>query len=357
MDFEYLHLFVHNAAVWRDWFVKTLDFAAIAAPTWQAFGELAVQRDRILILLSSPGSGRREVSHFLHHYAEGVGDVALRVRDLDAIAARLQRLGVPLTAPISTEVTAAGPLRWCRISGWGSLTHTLIERPADPPRSPVWTPPRPIALPWLAIDHAVLNVPEGELLAAATWYEKCLGFQPEQQFVIQTPRSGLRSLVLKHPDGDATLPINEPTSDNSQVQEFITQHRGAGIQHAALKTADLVTTIAELRRRQVQFLSVPASYYQQLPNRAGFWRAAGDWAAIAQQQILVDWPADSPQSRLLQTFTQPLFERPTFFWEFIERQSAPTPTGQRPADGFGEGNFQALFEAIEREQQSRGSLG
>jgi 4-hydroxyphenylpyruvate dioxygenase len=356
MDFEYLHLFVNNAQAWRDWFVKTLDFCALTDRIWQEFGEFAVQHDRILILLSSASSGRSEVRQFLQRYSEGVGDVAFRVRDLDAIATRLQRLGAQFIQPVRSRVTAAGPLRWCRIRGWGSLSHTLIERAPRPVGTATVEASSP-PLSWLTIDHAVLNVPAGELTAAATWYENCLGFAPAQQFVIETPRSGLRSVVLKHPDGDATLPINEPTSDNSQVQEFITQHRGAGIQHTALKTANLIQTIATLRRRGLAFLSVPASYYSQLKQRQGFWPEAGDWSAIAQQQILVDWPADSPHSRLLQTFTQPLFERPTFFWEFIERQSAPTPTGQRPADGFGEGNFQALFEAIEREQAVRGSLG
>lgn len=356
MNFEYLHLFVNNAEVWRDWFVNTLDFCPIPDQILQEFGDFAVQHDRILILLSSAQSGRSEVRQFLQRYSEGVGDVAFRVRDLDAIAARLHSIGERLSQPIRSLKTAAGQLRWCRIQGWGSLSHTLIERTI--PLSNVAPPPHPPqqALQWLNIDHTVLNVPAGELDAAATWYEKCLGFIPEQKFVIETPRSGLRSLVLKHPDGDATLPINEPTSNNSQVQEFITQHRGAGVQHAALKTADLVQTVAHLRRRQLAFLSVPSSYYVQLKGRPGFWRDAGDWEAIAQQQILVDWPPEEPQTRLLQTFTQPLFERPTFFWEFIERQTYRAPTGVQQADGFGEGNFQALFEAIEREQQLRGSL-
>lgn len=354
MDFEYLHLFVKNAEIWQDWFVKTLNFWPISDHILQEFGDLAVQHDRILILLSSAESGRAEVPPFLQRYSEGVGDVAFRVRDLDAIATRLQSLGQRLAQPIRSLKTAAGQLRWCRVKGWGSLSHTLIERSGPLLAQTPGRSSRPPA--WLNIDHAVLNVPVGDLTAAATWYEQHLGFLPEQKFVIETPRSGLRSVVLKHPDGDATLPINEPTSDNSQVQEFLTQHRGAGIQHAALKTANLVQTIAKLRQQGLHFLSVPHSYYAQLRERQGFWRSAGDWEAIAQQQILVDWPPAEPHTRLLQTFTQPLFDRPTFFWEFIERQVRQTPSGLKQADGFGEGNFQALFEAIEREQQLRGSL-
>ncbi|MGF1457785.1 MAG: 4-hydroxyphenylpyruvate dioxygenase [Leptolyngbyaceae cyanobacterium] len=357
MNFEYLHLFVNNARAWRDWLVNTLDFWPIAHPLIQEWGDFAVQHEHILVLLSSPHPGRPEVQHFLQRYSEGVGDLAFRVKDLDALVAHIHQVGERLQQPIQSLQTAVGNLRWCRVRGWGGLSHTLIEYPT--PIHERLVSPRPIvdkAIAWLNIDHAVLNVAEGELTAAAAWYERCLEFSPRQQFVIETPRSGLRSIVLQHPQGDATLPINEPTSQNSQIQEFITQHRGAGIQHVALRTPDLIQTVARLRQQGLTFLSVPDSYYAQLPNRSGFWRQAGDWTAIAQQQILVDWPADSPHTRLLQTFTQPLFDRPTFFWEFIERQYQQTATGMQQAEGFGEGNFQALFEAIEREQQLRGSL-
>lgn len=358
MNFEYLHLFVKNAASWRDWFIQKLDFWPISGEAIQQLGEFAVRHHHILILISSERSSRPEVGQFLQRYSEGVGDVAFRVQNLDAVVADFKSIGGFVTKPIQLLQTAKGNLRWCQVKGWGSLVHTLIES-AEAKISALGDSPTPAAmsnLPWLAIDHAVLNVSPGELAQAVTWYEY-LGFEPQQQFVIETPRSGLRSIVLKHPDGEATLPINEPTSDNSQVQEFIDAHRGAGVQHVALKTRNLVQTIAQLRTRGLSFLSVPDAYYQQLRSRAGFWNDAGDWSAIAEQQILVDWPPEEPHTRLLQTFTQPLFDKPTFFWEFIERQSCQTPAGLKTAEGFGEGNFQALFEAIEREQQLRGSLG
>ena len=358
MNFEYLHLFLKNAAVWRDWFIEKLDFWPIAGEGLHSLGEFAIQYGPIVILLSSEGSGRPEVHKFLQTYAEGIGDVAFRVPNLDAIVARVRALGGKISEPIHALPTGTGSLRWCRIRGWGSVSHTLIESPLTLAASlshPSQAAPS-AALPWLSIDHAVLNVPTGELEDAVNWYTTYLGFTQQQQFLIETPRSGLRSTVLRHPNGNATLPINEPTSPNSQIQEFIDQHQGAGIQHVALKTQNLVQTIAVLRQRGLSFLSVPDIYYQQLQSRPGFWQEAGDWEAITQQQILVDWPAADAQTRLLQTFTQPLFDQPTFFWEFIERQSRMTPAGMRRADGFGEGNFQALFEAIEREQQLRGSL-
>lgn len=349
MDIEYLHLYVRNTATWGDWFVKTLNFQPVS-PQWLGYpGEMAVQSADILVLLSSHQSSDPGVGQFLNRHAEGVGDVAFRVHNLDATVAQIQAGGGYLSHPVQTQDSGIGPFRWCRMQGWGSLRHTLIERQAS-----VSQPPQ--GIPWLSIDHAVLNVPVGQLAPAITWYERQLGFVKQQQFTIATAQSGLRSFVLKHPQGSATLPINEPTSANSQIQEFLDLHQGAGIQHVALRTADLVATIACLRQRGLSFLPVPSTYYQQLRYRPGFWHDAGDWDAIAQQQILVDWPPDDPQTRLLQTFTNPLFERPTFFWELIERQVKTTQGGVKQAEGFGAGNFQALFEAIEREQQQRGSL-
>lgn len=356
MNFEYLHLFVNNPARWRDWFIEKLNFWPISNDGVRYFSEYAVRHEHILILLSSEHSDRPDVQSFLQTYSEGIGDVAWRVRNVEAVADRLRNLGQPLLQPVQVLPTTTGEVRWCRVAGWGSLTHTLIEATPTGQSPLVPTAPSLSGLPWISIDHAVLNVPTGELTQAAQWYERSLGFSPQQRFVIETPRSGLRSIVLKHPEGDATLPINEPTSPNSQIQEFIDTHRGPGIQHVALKTRNLIQTIASLRHRGLSFLSVPQSYYQQLQSRTGFWHDAADWEAIADQQILVDWPADEPRTRLLQTFTQPLFGQPTFFWEFIERQSLVTQAGLRRADGFGEGNFQALFEAIEREQELRGSL-
>lgn len=391
MDIAYLHLYVKDALSWRDWFVEKLSFWPVDIELRGHWGELAVQSAQILLLISSQRTGKPEVEAFLRDYAEGVADVAFWVRDLSAIAARVERAGGQLTCPIQQQGTAAAALRWCRIQGWGSVSHTLIQRRDLPQNSlgrelsrpelsgaellgselpgPIGSAvdsqgqgERPIneyqgsGLPWLGIDHAVLNVSSGQLLQAVNWYEVHLGFIRQQQFAISTASSGLRSFVLKHPEGNATIPINEPTSQNSQIQEFLDWHRGAGVQHVALQTKELVKTVATLRQREVAFLPVPPTYYQQLRERPGFWDEAGDWEAIAQQQILVDWPREDPQTRLLQTFTHPLFEQPTFFLELIERQSRATAIGIKRAEGFGEGNFQALFEAIEREQEQRGAL-
>lgn len=196
------------------------------------------------------------------------------------------------------------------------------------------------------IDHAVLNVSENQLQTAVNWYQTVFGFQTQRYFDIQTHRSGLRSKVLVHPQGRVKFPINEPTSVNSQIQEFLDHNHGSGIQHIALETVNIVDTITQLRARGLSLLDIPPSYYSPLREKFESRFPHLDWLAIEQQNILVDIEGGAESGILLQTFTQPIFKQPTFFWEIIERR--------QQAQGFGQRNFLALFEAIEREQQKRG---
>jgi 4-hydroxyphenylpyruvate dioxygenase len=213
-------------------------------------------------------------------------------------------------------------------------------------------------LSWMiGIDHAVLNVEAGDLPRAIAQYTQAFGFRAQQKFDIHTPRSALTSQVLSHPQGSAQFPINEPASATSQIQEFLDHNRGPGIQHIALQTGSILTTVTQLRQQGLACLQVPFAYYEQLRTRPGYALTTEQWRAIAQQQVLVDWQLDaSPPALLLQIFTQPIFAEPTFFFEIIERQQVTVDHQTRIAEGFGEGNFRALFEAIEREQIKRGSL-
>jgi 4-hydroxyphenylpyruvate dioxygenase len=232
--------------------------------------------------------------------------------------------------------------------GWGELRHSLVPmaEPDDPGETGGIQ----------AIDHVVLNVAKGELGAAIAFYEKAFGFERQQSFVIRTDRSALCSQVLVHPQGNVQLPINEPATAGSQIQEFLDLNRGAGIQHLALRTAGIVEAIARFRQRGLAFLTVPDCYYEALRQRPGFALAAAEWEAIARQEILVDWQTDCSDALLLQAFTQPIFAQPTFFFELIERRTYWTGEAYDVAAGFGAANFQALFEAMEREQMKRGSL-
>jgi len=362
MDFNHIHLYVRDLDAAQRYFANIWGGATSA---WAAAGGAArrlVWLGTVPMVLSAPtGEGTAEAAYLAAH-PDGVADVGFRVGQLDRVVARLLAAGGHLCQPVQQDRWG---LRWCQVKGWGNLRHTLIETAGEiaseprvhlPEFGPAVPGTSPLVAPFQAIDHTVLNLPQGELAAACQHYQQQFGFQPRQGFEIHTPHSGLRSQVMAHPSGSAQLPINEPTTANSQVAEFLQWNRGAGIQHVALRTAHIVDTITHLRQRGAAFLQVPATYYQALGQRLGGHLPPHSLSALAQQEILMDWEPNCPRASLLQTFSQPLFGIPTLFFEIIQRQPVAMETGQRLAAGFGEGNFQALFEAIEREQQQRGSL-
>lgn len=366
MNICYLQFYVQDAVYWRDWFIEKLFFQAVADTAKDDQHTIVLIQGRVTLVLSSPLYTSSVVAHYLRHHPPGLVNVAFEVTNLDASLAQAIAADMPVLAPTQVERYPEGQLRWCQVQGWGKIRHTLVERhglaPLVPNTGHNWQCPTEQTqltlenVCFLGVDHAVINVDKGDLQQAIAWYEKGLGFQRQQSFTINTQYSGLNSQVLRHPHGTAQLPINEPTSPNSQIQEFLDYNRGAGVQHVALATDNIVMTLKTLRSRQLAFLSVPQTYYEQLPQRAGFKTQSINWPGIAAQEILVDWPQDTPQAILLQTFTQPIFNEPTFFFEIIERRQYRVNEQTYIARGFGEGNFQALFEAIEREQQKRGNL-
>ncbi|MBD2627077.1 4-hydroxyphenylpyruvate dioxygenase [Trichormus variabilis] len=356
LQIDHVHFYVEDAQWWRDWFVKHLGFQSVVSsifPTLVNRGKSfhtcteVVKNGNVYFLLSSPLLPTSPVAEFLRHHPPGVADVAFLVTDVETVTARASAKGAKVLQPVQNEVS----FKFAKIAAWGGLTHTLMERQdvkaEDGERNlpPIPNPQSPNV--FTAIDHVVLNVEVGNLQAAVSWYENILDFQPQQSFKIQTNRSALSSQVMISPNGGVQLPINEPASPNSQIQEFLDVNRGAGIQHIALRTPNLVSAIARFRAAGVSFLSVPQTYYSQLQERLEVPLSPSELQAIAQQEILVDCQQDAPLGALLlQIFTQPIFSEPTFFFEFIERRSQ--------AQGFGEGNFRALFEAIESEQIKRG---
>ncbi|WP_392534092.1 4-hydroxyphenylpyruvate dioxygenase [Nostoc sp. C117] len=382
MKIDHVHFYVEDAKVWRDWFVYHLGFEPVAdrLSSFHTCTEVVKSGD-VCFFLSSPLLPTSPVAEFLRQYPPGVADVAFAVEDVEAAIALAQKHGATVLQPIQEKNLGTASLKWSKIAAWGGLTHTLIEREVggdgearrgdalkeEAKRQTVGCTGDEFSTCSLltascvttsslitAIDHIVLNVAIGELESAVTWYEKILNFQPQQVFKIKTDRSALHSQVMVSRNGKVQLPINEPASSNSQIQEFLDVNRGPGIQHIALRTPNLVSAIAKFRANGLSLLSVPQSYYTQLQQRPGLPLSVLELEAIAQQEILVDWkeytPVEGghPAPLLLQIFTQPIFEQPTFFFEFIERRFQ--------AQGFGEGNFRALFEAIESEQIKRGTL-
>lgn len=361
MKIEYVHFYVENSEQWCNWFVQVMQFQVVAAGADEQTQTYVVQNGTVKFLVSSPRCLESPVAHYLRHHPPGVADVAFGVEQLAPLLERAKDGGTKIIQPLTQQSFRAGTLRWSQIQCPAGLQHTLIERQGLTPITPflqataTTLEPTP-RLCYGGIDHTVLNVAAGDLAAVVNWYETVLGFEQRQNFAIQTDRSGLYSQVLVHPASGIQFPINEPICANSQVQEFLDVNGGAGIQHLALSTPGITDAIASLKAAGLKFLNVPSTYYDQLQQEFPHIRHRHlEWEAIIQQQILVDLqPSLSPQSPfpfplLLQIFTQPIFGQPTFFFEFIERRFS--------AQGFGEGNFRALFEAIEREQMKRGSLG
>ncbi|MGP1385212.1 MAG: 4-hydroxyphenylpyruvate dioxygenase [Thainema sp.] len=362
MDIDHVHFYVKEAEAARYQLVHMLGCRSIATQTTATCHTELFQQNNIAISLSAPLQSQGVVADYLRRHPAGIAEVGLRVRNLDRVVATAIAAGAELITPIQVQTEEQGQLKWAKIRGWGDLVHLLVERQGQTPLMPGFPLATQASAPKLAtlsggellrIDHAVLNIAQGELHRAVDWYESVLGFQRQREFAIQTPRSGLRSQVLNHPEGSAQIPINEPTSATSQIQEFLDENRGSGIQHVALETNNIVATVEQLRKRGLKFLTVPAAYYQQVEHRVDRALQRVDWSAIAQQEILVDQSEETPEAMLLQIFTQPIFAEPTFFFEIIQRQTVDLAGQQQQAVGFGEGNFQALFEAIEREQQVR----
>ncbi|MDX2100157.1 MAG: 4-hydroxyphenylpyruvate dioxygenase [Leptolyngbyaceae cyanobacterium bins.59] len=373
MKIDHVHFYVEDAVGTRDWFREKLGFQALfGGLNHHTRLEVVCQGD-IIFVLSSPLTAYSPVAQFLAKHPPGVVDVALAVDNLADLVDHATKLAPTLITPLQWDHQAEGNLAWSCLSAWGSLRHTLIERTGETSLlPPTYTPgmrltPNPSALGTqersldvssflTRLDHVVLNVEAGQLKAATQWYQEILGFRPGQTFDIQTAWSGLHSQVMEYPGSSVQIPINEPTSPTSQIQEFLNLNGGPGVQHIALQTPDLVKTVNLLRQWGVCLLSVPMTYYTELRKRPGFPLSEEKQQAIAAQQILVDWQPESYPAVLFQTFTQPIFREPTFFFELIERQAIALDQQVKQANGFGEGNFRALFEAIEREQRQRGTL-
>ncbi|MBZ8180441.1 4-hydroxyphenylpyruvate dioxygenase [Oscillatoria salina] len=373
MKIGYIHFYVENASLWRWWFVRKMGFQSVASGKNRHTQTEVVQNGAVKFVLSSPLTQDSPVAEYLQQHPPGIADLAFVVENLERAIAKAIASGAKLLQPIQQRQFPQGSIKSSQILSIAGLRHTLTEcdrqlgtgewelgtgKMSTPDSQSTCFDYRVHSREsdrsyFTGIDHVVLNVAKGKLTETVDWYQRVFGFEPEQTFQIETDRSGLYSQVLIHPASGVKLPVNEPVSPNSQIQEFLDVNRGAGIQHIALQTPQIVKVTAKLRQAGVAFLEVPNSYYTELQQRHPELNLVADeWEAIAEQQILLDCQELGERHQrsplLLQIFTQPIFPQPTFFFELIERRSQ--------AKGFGEGNFRALFEAIEREQIKRGSL-
>jgi 4-hydroxyphenylpyruvate dioxygenase len=309
-------------------------------------------QNKIRLLLTSPLGPDGPIAEHVRKHGDGVRDIALWVDDArDAYTKAVERGAKSVQEPTATK-DEHGEVVVAAIGIYGDTIHSIVERrnykglfmPGFAPRKPHYQP-KDAGLQY--VDHCVGNVELGQMNVWVGFYEKVMGFKNLISFDdedISTEYSSLMSKVMSNGNEKIKFPINEPASGKkkSQIEEYLDFYRGPGVQHLALATNDIIHTVTTLRDCGVEFLSVPTSYYRELQGRVGKIDEPVD--VLEQLGILVD---RDPDGYLLQIFSKPVQDRPTLFYEIIQRKGARS---------FGKGNFKALFEAIEREQGLRGNL-
>jgi len=311
-----------------------------------------LEQGHIRLVVSAPYHPDSEMAaHHLMH-GDGVKVIAMRVDDVESAYRETTMRGAVGAQPPMEFKDEHGAFRTSAIHIYGDTLIKFVDRDDyTGPFAPGYRPPRsefkvePAGL--LEIDHIVGNVQLGKMNYWVNFFHRVMGFRQLIHFDdkdISTEYSALMSKVMQNGDGRVKFPINEPAEGRkkSQIEEYLDYYYGPGVQHIALRTDDIVTSVRQLRDSGVEFLRVPHSYYEMLPDRVGSINEPVE--ALEDLGILAD---RDDEGYLLQIFTKPMQDRPTVFFEVIERH------GSR---GFGKGNFKALFEAIEREQALRGNL-
>jgi 4-hydroxyphenylpyruvate dioxygenase len=311
-----------------------------------------LEQGKVRIVLTTPLTKESQLNEHLAIHGDGVRSVALEVKDVEAAYRETTKRGaIGVTEP--REITDEnGTFRVAVIKTYGDTVHTFIDRSAYKGFAPGFksiTTPDTIARPSgiAAVDHIVGNVGWNQMNQWVEWYENVMGFHLFVSFDdkdISTEYSALMSKVVASGSEKIKFPINEPAQGKkkSQIEEYIEWYNGPGVQHIALATADILKTVKQLQAQGMEFLRVPNSYYDELEARVGKIKEPID--ELRDLGILVDHDEDG---YMLQIFSKPVEDRPTLFFEIIQR---------RGARSFGKGNFKALFESIELEQAKRGNL-
>ncbi len=311
-----------------------------------------VQQGKIRFVFTTPLRPDGPIAEHLRVHGDGVREIALWVDDADAAYVETTARGaIGVRAPEILR-DENGEVKMSAIAAYGDTLHGFVERknycgPFLPGFAAIAEDPvsRPVGLKY--VDHMVGNVGWGEMNRWVDFYRKVMGFDLYQHFDdndISTEYSALMSKVMANGNGRVKFPINEPAEGRrkSQIEEYLDFYRGPGVQHIAMATDNIVETVSKLKAQGVEFLRVPNSYYAELEGRVG--KIEEPVGELAELGILVD---RDDEGYMLQIFTKPVQDRPTVFFEIIQRKGSKS---------FGKGNFKALFEAIEREQDSRGNL-
>ncbi|MBS1710026.1 MAG: 4-hydroxyphenylpyruvate dioxygenase [Armatimonadetes bacterium] len=309
-----------------------------------------LRQNDLKLVFSAPLRPGHPMADKIARHGDFVQNIAFEVDDVDWSFKTAVARGAEVSIEPETLEDDFGKVRHAAIKTYGDTVHSFLNRdaytgPFLPGFRPENQPGEPIGL--IEVDHCVGNVELGKMNYWVKWYEDVLGFKNLISFDdkdISTDYTSLMSKVMSNGNGRVKFPINEPApgKKKSQIDEYLEFFGGPGCQHVAMRTDDIVHTVSRLMARGVQFLSVPRSYYDMLPDRVG--NIDEDIEELASLGVLVD---RDDEGYLLQIFTKPVTDRPTLFYEIIHRKGATS---------FGKGNFKALFESIEREQALRGTL-
>jgi len=353
---DHVEMYVGNAKQSAYYFKTAFGFQEVAYAGLETGVQdrtsYVLQQDKIRLVITSSMVKDSDINRHLNEHGDGVKFVALWVPDATkAFEETTKRGAKPYQEPTVHE-DANGKVVTSGIYTYGETVHMFVERndyngpflPGYVARSPKYQP-KDVGLKY--IDHMVGNVDWGQMNTWVKFYAEVMGFSQIISFDdkdISTEYTALMSKVMSNGNGRIKFPINEPAEGKkrSQIEEYINFYNGAGVQHLALATDNIIYTIHELRERGVEFLDVPDTYYDDLQERVG--AIDEDMEVLKRYKILVD---RDDEGYLLQLFTKPLMDRPTVFIEIIQRKGATS---------FGKRNFKALFEAIEREQENRGTL-
>ncbi len=358
---DYVEFYVGNAKQAAHFYKTAFGFQSYAYKGLETGSKDSVSyvltQNKIKLILTTPLNSTSEINKHIVKHGDGVKVIALWVEDAKKAWEETTSRGAKSYFEPRVEKDADGEVVRAGIYTYGETVHIFVERKNYKgtflPGFVKWDSeynPEPVGLKY--IDHMVGNVGWGEMNTWVKWYEDVMGFENFLSFddtQIHTEYSALMSKVMSNGNGRIKFPINEPAkaAKKSQIEEYLDFYEGSGVQHIAVATNDILDTVAKMRARGVEFLSTPPDeYYKSVPNRLAEHNheLAEDIEKLKSLGIMID--ADE-EGYLLQIFTKPVEDRPTLFFEIIQRMGAR---------GFGAGNFKALFESIEREQELRGTL-
>ncbi|KAK6743319.1 hypothetical protein RB195_010527 [Necator americanus] len=364
--FDHIRFIVGNAKQAAYWYCANFGFEPFAYRGLETgsrhVAQHAVKQNKIIFVFESALlPGNKEIGDHLVKHGDGVKDVCFEVDDVALVVEHAKKVGASIVKDVTEDSDEHGTIKYAVVKTYGDTIHTLLERKNYKGLFLPGFKSHPLgktffqSLPRTGlnfVDHCVGNQPDLEMNSAVEWYEKVLCFHrfwSVDDSMIHTEYSALRSIVVTNHEETIKMPINEPAMGKkavSQIQEYVDYYGGAGVQHIALNTSDIIAAIQALRARGVEFLSIPKSYYDNLRARLqeGNVKVAEDMDQLQKLHILVDFDENG---YLLQIFSKPCEDRPTLFLEIIQRHNH---------QGFGAGNFKALFESIELEQNERGNL-